>query len=257
MTTNARFTGTTVVITGASGWMGHAMARRFSAEGANVVGVARRRDRLDALVEELGPDRALAVTTDVTRRDDLTTAMGAAAERFGGIDVLVSNAGTNFPRVFEELSSEDWHHLMATNADSTFLGAQTALPYLKQSRGNIVNIAATNGLGGDRRYSAFNAAKGAVVNFTRGLAFDLGEFGIRVNAVAPTLTVADELAGTPPVDEWIRKAGQRQALDGHGTPDDIAAAVAFLASTDARFITGAILPIDGGASAASGQAEFI
>ncbi|KAA0927032.1 SDR family NAD(P)-dependent oxidoreductase [Streptomyces apricus] len=257
MTAHARFNGRTVVVTGANGWIGGAIARRFAAEGANIVAAARRRDLLDALVDELGPERALAVTTDVTRREDLDAAMQEAADRFGGIDVLVSNAGNNFPRAFEDLTSEDWRHLMATNAESTFLGAQAALPHLKYSRGSIVNIAATNGLGGDRMFSAFNAAKGAVVNFTRGLAFDLGGHEIRVNAVAPTLTVADELADTPPVDAWLAKAATRQALPGHGTPDDVAAAVAFLASADARFFTGVILPVDGGASAASGQAEFV
>lgn len=256
MTTNGRFNGTTVVITGASGWIGDAIARHFSAEGANVVAAARRRDRLDELVDALGPQRALAVTADVTRREDLDAVMQAADDRFGGIDVLVSNAGNTYPLTFEDLTSEDWRHFMATNADSTFLGAQAALPYLKRRGGSIVNIAATNGLGGDRMYSAFDAAKGAVVNFTRGLAFDLGEHGIRVNAIAPSLTVPDELATTPPFDEFIRKAEPRQALPGHGAPDDVAAAVGFLTSADARFITGVILPVDGGVNAASGQAEF-
>ncbi|RLP09667.1 SDR family NAD(P)-dependent oxidoreductase [Propionibacterium australiense] len=251
-----RFAGKTVVITGAGGNIGSGISRRFSAEGANVVLLGRRRDRLDGLVAELGERHTLALTADVTVRDDLVTAMDAAAGRFGGIDVLVANAGTNIPRPFEELTEDDWHHLMDVNAGSAFTTAQTALPYLKESRGSIVTIAATNGLGGDRKGSAFNAAKGAVVNFTRGLAYELGEFGIRVNAVAPALTVSDEFAQTPPVSEWVRLSEYRQALTGHGRPEDVAAAVAFLASADARFITGAILPVDGGISAASGLPEF-
>ncbi|PHP51724.1 SDR family NAD(P)-dependent oxidoreductase [Actinomyces ruminis] len=100
------------------------------------------------------------------------------------------------------------------------------------------------------------AAKGAVVNFTRGLAFDLGKWGIRVNAVAPALTVPDDLAATAPVSEWVARGEQRQALPGHARPDDVAAATAFLASQDARFITGAVLPIDGGISTASGLPDF-
>lgn len=120
----------------------------------------------------------------------------------------------------------------------------------------IIQIAATNGLGGDRRYTAFNAAKGALINFTRGLAFDIGEFGVRVNTVAPSLTMPEKVAASAPWDKFVEKAQERQALAGHGTPDDIAGAVTFLASEDARFITGAILPVDGGVSAASGQAEF-
>ncbi|MEW2298172.1 SDR family NAD(P)-dependent oxidoreductase [Streptomyces sp. NPDC006743] len=142
MTTRARYDGKTVVVTGASGWIGGAIARRFSAEGVNVVVTAQRRDRLDALVDELGPERALTVTADVTRREGLDALMRAAADRFGGIDDLVSNAGNAFPRAFEELTSDEWRHFMATNADSAFLGAQAAPPHLKRSHGSIVDIAA-------------------------------------------------------------------------------------------------------------------
>lgn len=110
--------------------------------GCQLVVTARRRDRLDTLVDELGPARALAVTADVTRREGLDALMRAVADRFGGIDVLVSNAGNDFPRVFQELTNDEWRHFMATNADSAFLGAQAAPPRLKRSRGSIVNIAA-------------------------------------------------------------------------------------------------------------------
>lgn len=257
MTTQQRFSGATAFVTGASGWTGHAIARRLAAEGANLVLVARRRDRLDHLADELGAEHALAVSADVTRRQDLDAAVRAGVERFGGIDVLVANAGTNFPRAIEDLTLEDWRALMAANAESTFLSVQAALAELKRRRGSIVTIAATNGLGGDRLFTAFNAAKGAVVNFTRGLAIELGEHRVRANCIAPTLTIADELADTGQYDEFLRKAATRQALPGHATPDDVAAAVAFLASADARFITGAILPLDGGVTAASGQAEFV
>lgn len=251
-----RFAGRTAVVTGASGMLGGAIARRFAAEGANLVLAARRRERLEELANELGVDRALVATTDVTKRTDLEATMQAATDRFGGIDILVSNAGNALAKPFEELTSNDWHHLMSTNAESAFLGAQSALPHLTKRRGNIVHIAATNGLGGDRRFSAYNAAKGALVNFTRGLAFDVGPSGVRVNAVAPGLTMPDELAAQTPWDEFVERSQQRQALTGHSAPDDVAAAVAFLASEDARFITGAILPVDGGVSAGSGLPEY-
>lgn len=227
-----RFTNRTVVITSASGWMGTAMARRFAAECTNLVLAARRREKLGAMVDEIGDGRALAVTTDVTHEDDVAALMDTAAQRFGGIDILVQNAGTNFPKALGDLTLDDWRFLMATNAESTFLGARAALPHLERSRGSIVN-------------------------FTRGLAVELGDRGIRVNAIAPTLTVDNTLASTPGVDVWLDKAATRQALPGHATPDDVAAAAAFLASDDARFITGVILPLDGGVTAHSGQAEFL
>lgn len=246
-----RFTGRTVVVTGASSGIGDGIARRFAAEGANLVLAARRMDRLEALAAEIGTDAALPVATDVTRQDDVQAMIDAGAARFGGIDVLVSNAGVGIGKEFAETTLADWRLVMSTDVDSCFFGAQAALPYLKDSRGCIVQIASASGLGGDRRLTAYNAAKGAVVNLTRGLAFDLGQFGIRVNTVAPSLTGPEELATT--YADLIERFNQRRALAGFSTPADIAAAVSFLASDDARFITGTILPVDGGITAGSGQ----
>lgn len=247
-----RFNDKTVVVTGASSGIGEGIARRFAAEGANVVLAARRKDRLDDLAAELGP-RTLAVGTDVTKQEDLEAAVRATVERFGGIDVLVSNAGLGLGKEFEDTTLDDWRLIMSTDVDSCFFGAKAALPHLKQSRGSIIHIASASGLGGDRRLAAYNAAKGAVVNFTRGLAFDLGRFGIRVNAVAPSLTVNDD---HPALDQYrglIERFDERRAITGHATPEDIAGAVTFLASDDARRITGTVLPVDGGITAASGQ----
>ncbi|AGP53277.1 SDR family NAD(P)-dependent oxidoreductase [Streptomyces rapamycinicus] len=248
-----RFGGKTVIVTGASSGIGVGIARRFALEGANVVLAARRKDRLDTLAAELGTERTLAVATDVTSRDAVQAMIGAAVDRFGGLDVLVSNAGLGLGKDFEKTTLDDWRLVMSTDVDSCFFGAQAALPHLKQSRGSIVQIASASGLGGDRMLTAYNAAKGAVVNFTRGLAFDLGRLGIRVNAVAPSLTLGAEHADHPDAGSLIERFDQRRALTGYSTPADIAGAVAFLSSDDARFITGTILPVDGGITAGSGQ----
>lgn len=246
-----RFAGKTVVVTGASSGIGDGIARRFAAEGANLVLAARRKERLEALAAEIGMDRALPVATDVTNQDEVRAMVDAGASRFGGIDVVVSNAGIGLGKEFAETTVDDWRLIMSTDVDSCFFGAQAALPYLKDSRGSIVQIASASGLGGDRGLTAYNAAKGAVVNFTRGLAFDLGQFGIRVNAVAPSMTGPQELATK--YADMIERFNQRRALRGFSTPADVAGAVSFLASDDARFITGAILPVDGGITAGSGQ----
>jgi meso-butanediol dehydrogenase/(S,S)-butanediol dehydrogenase/diacetyl reductase len=107
----------------------------------------------------------------------------AAVERFGSLDVLVCNAGISQLKPFEAITINEGREVLTADLDTCFLGAQAALPFLKGSRGNIVNVASASGLGGDRQLTAYNAAKGATVNFTRGLAFDLGPFGIRVNAL--------------------------------------------------------------------------
>ncbi len=254
MALDRRFTGKTIVVTGAGSGIGEGIARLFAAEGANLVLAARRKDRLEALAAELGPGRALAVATDVTVQDDVRAMIEAGVARFGGIDVLVSNAGVGLAKEFADTTLADWRLIMSTDVDSCFFGAQAALPYLKQSRGSIVHIASASGLGGDRRLTAYNAAKGAVVNFTRGLAFDLGPLGIRVNTVAPSLTGPAELAEKHA--DMIDRFNRRRALPGFSTPADIAAAVGFLASDDARFITGVILPVDGGITAGSGQPDL-
>jgi len=251
-----RFSNKTIIVTGASSGIGEGIVRRFAAEGANVVLAARGRDRLDAVAAELDRSRTITVETDVSDADQVTTLIEKAIERFGQIDALVSNAGMAILNSFEDTSFEDWRKTMAVDVDSCFLGAKAALPHLKKTRGCIIHTASASGLGGDWGLTAYNAAKGAVVNFTRGLALDLGKFGIRVNTVAPSLTKTSASAEFVS-DGFVKLFNERSALSGHGTPADVAGAVAFLASEDARFITGVILPVDGGVTAASGQPRMI
>lgn len=248
-----RFNARTVIVTGASLGIGAACARRFSEEGANVVLVARSRDRLDAFAATLPPDRTLAFVADVSERDQVNRMVAASVKRFGGIDVLVSNAGVFRSGGLAATSIEDWRLLMSTNLDSCFHCAQAALPHLVRSRGNIVHLASVSGLGGDWGCIAYNATKGALVNLTRAMALDLGHQGVRVNALAPTLTDTP-MSADAVQDERLRTAFvDRIALGRLAHADDIAGPCAFLASDDARFVTGVILPVDGGVSAASGQ----
>ena len=248
-----RFSGKTVIVTGASMGIGAACARRFAEEGANVVLVARTRARLDGLAAELPAERTLVCAADIAERAAVDRMVAASVERFGGIDVLVSNAGVFRAGDLASTTLEDWRMLMGVNVEACFHCAQAALPHLARSNGNIVHMASVSGLGGDWGALAYGTAKGAVVNFTRALALDLGQQGIRVNAVAPTLTDTPMSADAVRDDIVHKRFVDRIALGRVATPDDIAGPVAFLASDDARFVTGVILPVDGGLSASNGQ----
>ena len=160
-------------------------------------------------------------------------------------------------KAFSQTSFEDWRAVLSVDLDGVFLCAKAALPHLKRSRGTIVNVASVSGIRGDWAMSAYNAAKGGVVNLTRSLALELGEYGIRVNAIAPSLTITEMTAGVVSQDALVAKFNERFALGRYAVADDIAGPILFLASDDARFVTGAILPVDGGVTASSGQPRLL
>jgi meso-butanediol dehydrogenase/(S,S)-butanediol dehydrogenase/diacetyl reductase len=248
-----RFSGKTVIITGAASGIGAAAARRFGAEGANLVLADRSSEGLAAVMSELDPARTLAQKTDVSHLADVQAMVSAAVTRFGGIDVLVSNAGISIKKAFAEVTLEDWKTTLAVDLDGVFYCAQVALPHLIKSKGSIIHTASVSGLGGDWGMTAYNAAKGGVANFTRSLALELGKQGVRVNAVCPTLTESGMSAGLLSNRALVAKFHERIALNRHATAEEIAGPIAFLASDDASFITGVLLPVDGGLTASNGQ----
>ena len=248
----SRFTGKTVIVTGAASGIGLAAVRRFSEEGANVVAVNRDRSKTEAAVADLPADRTLAVAADVSNADEATAAVRAAVERFGGVDVLVNNAGVVTSGDVTETDEEDWRRVMDTNVGGYFHMAKAALPHLKKRRGAIVQTSSVSGLGGDWGMAAYNASKGAITNLTRAMALDHGKDGVRVNAVCPTFTDTG-LTKDMQDEATLAKVIERIPMRRIGQPKDIAAAIAFLASDDAGFVTGVNLPVDGGLSASNGQ----
>jgi meso-butanediol dehydrogenase/(S,S)-butanediol dehydrogenase/diacetyl reductase len=146
---------------------------------------------------------------------------------------------------------------MATDVDSVYFAAREALPHLVKAKGSIINVSSASGLGGDWGLSAYNAAKGALTNFTRSLALEYGSRGVRVNAVAPSLTATDATAELMKSDELMAAFRQRMPIGRSATPADIAGVIAFLASEDAVFVNGVILPVDGGLGASNGQPNFL
>lgn len=249
----SRFTGKTVIVTGASSGIGAATARRFAQEGANVVLVARSGEALTKVAADLNDSYTLVHVTDVGDEAAVGGMVKAALERFGQLDVLVNNAGTAVSGDITEIATEDYRRVMATDVDAVFFACRAALPHLVKTRGSIINTSSVSGLGGDWGMSVYNLAKGAVSNLTRALAMDYGARGVRVNAVAPTLTrtgmTEDMFDDKALMDSFMA----RIPMGRPGEPDDIAAAIAYLASEDARFVTGVILPVDGGLMASNGQ----
>ncbi|MCE4547569.1 MULTISPECIES: SDR family NAD(P)-dependent oxidoreductase [unclassified Caballeronia] len=250
---STRFKSKVIIVTGAGSGIGEGAARRFAAEGASVVLAGRTREKLARVAGDLDSARTLVHTFDASKYEEAQQLIEATVARFGRIDVLVNNAGVAPTGRIDEASLDDWRAIMSTDLDGVFYCSRAAIRHLIDAKGSIVNVSSVSGLGGDWGMSFYNAAKGAVTNFTRALAMDHGRDGVRVNAVCPSLTETDLTQDMLGDEQLMAKFRERIPLGRAAKPDDIAAVIAFLASDDARFVTGVNLPVDGGLSASNGQ----
>ena len=244
------------LVTGGASGFGEAIARRFALEGASVVvaDVDEGRGKSVAASIEAAEGRALFVRADVSRSEDVRSMVGATCEAFEGLDILVNNAGFSHRTMpMWELPEEDYDRVFATNTKGVYLGVKYAVPVLRErGGGSIVNTASIGAVSPRPGVTVYNATKGAVVTMTRGLAVELARFNIRVNAVNPVAADTPFMKGAIGVDrlpEEIRKTLIAGIPLGRLTePSDVAAAVLFLASDDAVFLTGVCLDVDGGRS---------
>lgn len=243
------FTGQIVLVTGASRGIGAGIARELARAGADIAITARDVQRLDSLRAEIAAlgRRCLALVLDVTEVASIEPAIARVEEELGPIDLLVNNAGVNIPRPAVEITEAQWDSVLDTNLKGVFFCAQAVgKRMISRGSGVIVNVASAAGLIPAEERAAYCSSKAGVVMLTKELALEWAQFGVRVNAVAPTF-VETELAA-----QTLNRPGMRELWNSRiplgriATVDDVAAAVRYLASPAAAFLTGVTLPVDGG-----------
>ena len=246
--------GKVAVITGAGGGVGRAISKRLASEGCKVVLIGRNRDKLAKVGSEISDKQnVLTVATDITKEAEVLSAMEQTISSFDRIDILVNNAGTiTDPSPFHESLDDHWNELIDTNLIGTFRMTKAVIPIMmKNGGGNIVNISSVLGMRSIPKVplSVYGATKAGVIMFTKSIAVEYGQHGIRSNCVCPS-TIRSSI-----IEPYLQDPDAKKILESNfplrriGDPEDIAGAVAYLCSEDARWVTGTVLMVDGGVSA--------
>lgn len=246
----------TALVTGGAKGIGEAIVRLFARERAAVLIADLCEDEGRKLVNQLEADgcQAAYVRTNVREPADIQAAVNEAVSRFGGLDILVNNAGiVEQDCLLEDEAEEEWARVMSVNLYGTFLGCRYALPYLKRSKGGIVNIASISGITATRGCAAYCASKAGVIGLTRAIAADYAPFGVRANALCPSA------CETPMMKQYFSAYSEGEVREkirrlsgpvGHMClPEEIAEGVLFLASPENRYLSGLIFSVDGGYTA--------
>lgn len=251
-----RFEGKVALVTGGASGIGAATARLLVAGGAQVMIADLNADGAAALARELGT-AAASVEVDVADYDQVEATVAKTVSTFGRLDILLNNAGIGTLGRAPDIEVQDWKRVLAVDVDSIFFGCKAAIPRMREVGGGaIVNTASISGTHGDYGLGPYNAAKGAVVNYTRSLALDHAREGIRVNAVCPGPIETPLAAPLIEHPDIAKEYARRIPMGRVGKPEEVATAAAFLASDEAAYITGAMLVVDGGLTAHTGQPIF-
>ncbi len=237
-----------VLITGSSQGIGKTIALKFASLGAKVAlnDIASQEESLKKTQQEIGKD-AKYFLADVSNHEEVDKMMVEIAKEFGGLDVLVNNAGICQDRTLAKMTQEEWQRVININLTGVFNCAKAALPLIVSSQGSIVNISSIVGQRGNFGQTNYAAAKAGIIGFTKSLSKEVGKLGVNVNAIAPGFIATKMTENLPAQMAGIIK--QLTSLGRFGQPEEVAEAVVFLASDKASFITGSVLNVDGGLSA--------
>lgn len=238
-----------VLVTGGSRGIGRATVQRFLEEGTRVVFCGLDADEVEQAARELGQlGSVTGFACDVSREEQVSQLVDQAEQLLGGIDILINNAGIAWEESFLDITPEHWDRMLDVNLRGEFLVAQAVAKRMvaRGSGGAIVNMSSTNGLVGEDRYAHYNASKGGVLLLTKTMAIELGQYGIRVNALCPGYIQTPMSEAIDDAQFVAAYARDKIPLRRVGRPEEVAAAYAFLASDDASFIHGEGLVIDGG-----------
>ena len=247
---SSRLKGKMAIVTGAGSGIGRACALALAREGANVALVGRRKKLLEKVAAEIGSS-AVALAADVSQKSEVDRIIEQTVSRFGGLNVLLNNAGALHIGTAEQITEEQWDETFNVNVRAVWLLSRAVLPAMRRTGGgSIINMASVLGINGARNRAAYAASKGAVVLLTKCMAIDHGQEQIRVNAICPSFIETDLTAAViskaPDPNSVRAERTSVHPLGRLGQPEDVAGLAVYLASDESSWVTGSIFPVDGG-----------